>query len=230
MLHKLLLREWILIRRALLAIVGIYIAFQAYFVCRASSPRQYLIFAAIYAAFLALPIFLREDRFHATAWSCTLPVCRQDLVRARFLGAWIIVAGNLALALVLAGFMPGRKVQVAAVFEPATLFLAAAAVTIVLALMLPFAIRFGLLGVMIFLVGFQIIGSAVLLIAVNTRGSARTSKGILTGGIEALTDGLVSLRDLLSPPGFYLAVAAALILINWLGYRLAVALFRRREL
>ena len=230
MLHKLLLREWILVRRALLMIVGIYLVFEAYFVCRASSPREYFIFASIYAAFLTLPLFLREDKFRATSWSCTMPVCRQDLVRARFLGAWLLVAGNLALALVLAVIMPASRVQVAAVFDPATLFLTAAVVTIALGLMLPFAIRFGALGVMIFLVVFQIAGSVVLLVAVRAGGTSRASQGILAGGSAALTDGLEAIRDLLSPPAFYLAAAAVLILINWLGYRLAAALFRRREL
>ena len=217
-------------RRALVAIVGIYLAFEAYFVCRISSPRHYLVFASIYASFLTLTLFLREDKFHAAAWSCTLPVSRRDLVRARFLCAWILVAGNLTLALVLAALMPWSAVRVAAALDPATLFLAAAAVTIVLALMLPFAIRFGLLGVMIFLVGIQILGSAALLVAVNTRGSPHASRGLIAGGIEALTEDLVTLRNLLSPPGFYLAVAVALMIVNWLGYRLAVALFRRREL
>jgi hypothetical protein len=230
MLHKLLMREWILTRRALLTIAGIYLAFEAYFVCRTSSARQYLIFAAIYASFLTLTLFLREDKFRAASWSCTLPISRRDLVRARFLGAWILVMGNLALALVLARIMPGRAVQAAAVLDPATLFLAAFAVTIVLALMLPFAIRFGLLGVMIFLVGTQLLGTTVLLIAVRTRGRARASKGMLAGGIEVLTEALVALRDFLSPPIFYLAAAVVLIIVNWLGYRLAVAMFRRLEL
>jgi len=229
MLHKLLMREWILTRRTLLAIVGIYLVFQAYFVCRASSPRQFLIFAAVYASFLTLTLFLREDKFRATAWTCTLPVSRRDLVQARFLGAWIFVAGNLSLALALAAVMPGSAVRVAAVLEPATLFLAATAVTTVLALMLPFAIRFGLLGVMIFLVSIQLLGSAVLVIAVYSRGRA-PSTGILAGGMEVLTEGLVALRSSLSPPVFYLAAALALIAVNWLGYRLAVGLFRRREL
>lgn len=229
MLHKLLLREWILTRRALLALVGIFAAFQAYFVCRASSPRQFLVFAGVYAAFLTLPLFLREDRFHAGAWSCTLPIRRQDLVRARFVGAWIFVTGALALTLVPAGLMPGSRVQVTAIFEPATLSVAAATVTIILALMLPFAIRFGSLGVMIFLVAIQMIGGIVLLIAVKTRGRPSRGGGVLTSGIEALSDSLVALREVLSPAGFYLAVALALILANWLGYRLAVALFRRRE-
>ncbi len=229
MLHRLLMREWILTRRAMVAIVGIYLAFEAYFVCRISSPRQYLIFAAVYASFLALVLLLREDKFHATAWSCTLPVCRRDLVRARFLGAWISVIGYLALALALAAIMPWSAVSAAAALDWATIFLAATVVTTVLALMFPFAIRLGLLGVMIFLVAIQILGSVLLLIAVNMRGRARTSGGLLSGGMEALTDGLVALRDFLSPTVFYLAAAAALIIINWLGYLLAVALFRRRE-
>jgi hypothetical protein len=230
MLPRLLLREWILTRRTLLAIVGIYVLFQAYFVCRVSSSRQFLIFASIYAAFLTLTLFLREDKFRAAAWSCTLPVSRRDLVRARFVGAWIFVAGVLALALLLAGLMPGSVVQVGAVFDPATLFMAAATITIILALMFPFAIRFGMLGVMIFLVGIQILGSVVLLIAVSAGGRARASGGVLSGGTAVLAEALAALRSMLSPPVFYVAAALVLILVNWLGYRLAVALFRRREL
>ena len=229
MLPRLLIREWILTRRSLLLLVCIFVFFQAYFVCRATSPRQFLAFASIYASFLSLTLFLREDKFHATSWSCTLPIFRRDLVRARFLGAWLLVTGMLVLAFILAGLMPGSRVRVAAIFDPATLFLTAAAITIILALMLPFAIRFGLLGVMIFLIAFQMIGSIVLLIAVKTSSRPQPSRGVLSGGIEALKDGLVTLQDLLSPPAFYLALALVLILVNWLGLRLAVELFRRRE-
>jgi hypothetical protein len=229
MLPRLLLREWILTRRALLSIVGIYVAFQAYFVCRISSPRQYLVIASIYASFLTLTLFLREDRFHATAWSCSMPVTRQDIVRAKFFAAWIFVAGVLVLALALAGIMPWSAVHIRAIFDPVTLLQAFAAVTIILALMIPFAIRFGMLGVMIFLVGFQMLGAVVLLVAVNARGPSRPSRGLLSGGVEALTAGLLAVRDLLSPAGFYVTVVLILVLANWLGYRLAVALFRRRE-
>lgn len=230
MLPKLLLREWILSRRALVAIVGIYVLFQAYFVCRASSARQFLIFAAIYAAFLTLTLYLREDKFRAASWSCTLPVSRQDLIRARFVAAWIFVAGALAPTLVLCALMPGSRVQVGALLDPATLLMTAAVITIILALMLPFAIRFGMLGVMIFLVAIQMVGSVVLLIAVNAGGRAHASRGVLSGGTEVLKEGLLALRALMSPPVFYVAVGLVLILVNWLGYRLAVALFRRREL
>jgi hypothetical protein len=229
MLHRLLVREWILMRRALIVIAGVYAAFQAYFVCRAANPRLWLVFAAVYASFLSLSLFLREDKFQAAAWSCTLPVRRRDLVRARFVSAWVLVAGALAAGVVLAGVMPGSRVQVAAVLAPPTLFLGAAVITIILALMLPFTIRFGLMGVMIFLVLVQVLGMVVLLFAVNAGTRARPSRGALSGGIEALTAGLVALKDLLSPPGFYLAAALVLILINWLGYRFAAALFNRRE-
>ena len=110
MLHRLLMREWILTRRALLLIIGIYTFFQAYFVCRAGSAREWLVSAAVYASFLSLTLFIREDTFHAAAWSCTLPIRRQDLVQARFLAAWIMVAGALSLGLAMAGVMPGSRV------------------------------------------------------------------------------------------------------------------------
>jgi hypothetical protein len=230
MLHKLLLREWILTRRALLAMVAVFMLFQAYVVCRTSSPRQFLIFASVYAAFLTLTFFVREDKYRAAAWSCTLPISRRDLVRARFIGAWIMVACVLALALVLAGVMPGSRVQPAAVFDPATLLMAASAITVILALMFPFAIRFGMLGVIIFLVGIQLLGSAVLLIAASAGGRIGASGGGLGGGTQVLKESLLALCAFLSPPAFYGAAALVLILVNWLGYRLAAALFRRREL
>ncbi len=230
MLPRLLLRDWILTRRALLAIVGIYVAFQAYFVCRISSSRQYLVFASIYASFLTLTLFLREDKFHATAWSCSMPVSRQDLVRARYLGAWIFVAAALVLALIPAWIVPGSVVSVPAVFDPGTLLRVFAAVTVILALMLPFTIRFGVLGVMIFLVGIQMLGALVLLIAVKTGGASSASRGLLSGGVDALGAGLAAVRELTGPAGFHAAIVVCLLLVNWLGYRLAVSLFRRREL
>jgi hypothetical protein len=230
MLPRLLLREWILTRRALLPILGIYIVFQAYFVCRESSPRQYLVFASVYAAFLTLTLILREDKFHATAWSCSMPVSRQDLVRARYVGAWIFVAGALTLAIALAGLMPWSAVELPSVFDSSALLQACAAITVILALMFPFAIRFGFLGVIIFLVGFQMVGAVVLLIAVKSGGGSGASQGLLSGGIAALGAGLTTLRELMSPAGFNAAAVLALVLANWLGYRLAVALFRRREL
>jgi hypothetical protein len=230
MLPRLLHREWILTRRALLPIFGIYLVFQTYFVCRASSPRQYLVFASVYAAFMTLTLILREDKFRATAWSCSMPVFRHDLVRARYVGAWIFVSGALVLALVLAGIVPGSAVELPDVFELSTLLQACAAVTVILSLMFPFTIRFGVLGVIIFLVLFQIVGAGVLLIAVKSGGGSGASQGLLSGGMEALGTRLAALRALMSPGGFNAAAVLGLILVNWLGYRLAVALFRRREL
>jgi hypothetical protein len=229
MLHKLMLREWILLRRALVSIMGIYIAFEAYFVCRASTPRQYLIFAAAYASLITMTLFLRDDRFQATSWSCTLPVRRKDLVQARFVGAWIFAAGAVAMSILLTVVMPWSRVRPGATFEPATLFLTAFTITIVLAIALPFAIRFGFLGVMIFFVVLQILGSALLLVAVKTSRRPNPSRGLLSGGVEALTEVLVTTRDILSPPAFYLALVLFLFVLNWFGYRLAVALFQRRE-
>lgn len=231
MLRNLLLRDWILNRRALLASLGIFSLFQIYFVLRTDSARAWLVFSAIYAAFLTLAPSGRDDKFRATAWACTLPVSRRDLVRGRYAGALLLAALAMALAVGMAALIPGSRVSLPDLADPATLFLAAAAITLIVALMTPFTIRFGIMGVMVFLVAMQVLGAALLLVLIATGGRHEAGgSNPIRRAIGGAIDGLVALREALSPPLFYLAVAAVLVGIAWLGYRLTAALFLRREL
>jgi ABC-type transport system involved in multi-copper enzyme maturation permease subunit len=228
MLPKLFVRDWILNRRVVLLNFAVFGAFQVYSLMRVDSSRAWLVFATIYASFLAVTIFIREDRFGATGWTCTLPVTRRKLVLARYLESWVMVLLALGATTLLAAVLPGSVVHPAEVLRPSTLLIAATIATLVLSLMQPFTIRFGFLGVMIFLVGMQVLGVALLTVLLVLRGSGRGRP--VVDAFSSLGDALIAVREALSPTSFVLLLLVTLILTNWLGYRSAVFLFGRREL
>lgn len=226
MLPRLLLRDALLHGRMLLISYGIFAAFQLYLVLRVDSSRAWLVFASIYASFLAITVFAREDKFQSTAWTLTLPVTRRDVVRARFLEAWILVVAALVAATILAVVIPRSQVELSVLIQPESLLMAATVITAVVALMLPFLIRFGLLGMMIFLVGAQVLGAGLLVAAVALRGRG----GGLRLGFSAIADAVRAAHGALPHSAFYALALAFLVAVNWAGYRLAVRLFRGRDL
>jgi len=232
MLPKLFIRDWILNRKIVLINFAVFSAFQVYSATQVSSARVWLVFASIYASFLAVTIFIREDKFGATGWACTLPVTRRELVLARFIEAWVMVLVALGAMTLLAAVVPGSVVSPADLLQPSTLLISATIVTLVLSLMQPFTIRFGFLGVMIFLIGMQVLGVVLLtaLMALRRSGVLSGSGRPIADAISTLGSGLASVREALSPTPFVLLLLIVLLLTNWLGYRSAVFLFRRREL
>lgn len=229
MLRRLLLRDWILHRRAYVPIVAIFAAFQVYFVLNADKPRLWLVFTSVYISFLTVVPFTRDDRFRTVAWSCTLPVSRSDLVKARFAGAWVLVAAVFLVAFALAALVPGSKLSGVLPADPEALLLAGAVVSFILILLLPFTIRFGFLGIVIGLVALQILIAGSFVVSKAT-GRQDQVEGGVAAAFWPLIDGIVAARESLTPPWFFLAALLSLILLNWVGYRFALALFRRREL
>lgn len=229
MLRKLLLREWILHGYGLIPILAIFGVFQIYFVLRVSGVRPWLVFTAVYVSFLTIIPFTRDDKYRATAWACTLPVSRADLVRARYVGVWLIAAAGFGLSLLLAATLPGSRMIGELRADPEALLLGAAVTSVVLLFVLPFTIRFGLLGVMIGLIGLQILSAGAFVAGKLTVGLNRIEGGV-AAAFRPLIEGILATRESLGPTGFNLAALLALLMLNWIGYRLALALFRRREL
>lgn len=230
MLPELLRRDWVLNRRAVVALSAIFVAFQVFFVRLPSDlPPIWLVLTCLWAALIGVVAITRDDTFRALAWSCTLPVCRADLVRARYAGAWILVAGVVVVALALAVLVPGSEVSLAFAFDLDTLLLAAGFVTFLLALALPFLIRFGILGLAVLLVPLNILLPVVFVVSKAT-GTQDNVEGTVLGWISAMAEAVAGLRDGLSRPVFYVAVLLLLVFTNWASYRLALALFVRREL
>lgn len=222
-------RDIILHRRSMLPAVLIFAGFETYFVIRVNQPTFWLIFTCVYASFLTVIPLNRSDKFGTLAWSCTLPVTRADLVRGAYVTAWAVMAGLFVLAFALAAFVPGSRLVVSDFLVPGRLLLVAGIATFILALLLPFTVRFGLMGMLVMLVVFQIIGAGTFIVARLTGGMDAVEGGI-GGAVRAIAGGLAALRDTLSGPLYYPVVLLALVLVNWASYHLALALFRRREL
>jgi hypothetical protein len=228
MLPELLRRDWLLHRRALLTVIAIFAAFEVYLVLVVNHPRSWLVFTCIYVSFFAVVPMTRDDKFRAFAWSGTLPVTRADLVRARYLGSWVIVALAFLVALALAAFLPGSNLASVTPLDPGSLLIAATVITIIFFLVIPFTIRFGLMGVFIGLAVIQLLGAAILVVAVAT-GSMQHVEGGVAAIFRPPIAAVAAIRDSLPRAVFNVAALLALVLVNWVGYRLALALFRRRE-
>ena len=125
MLPELLRREWILHRTTILLMFAIFGAYQIYAMISMDSSRGWVVMATIYAAGLTLAIFVREDKFRATAWSCSLPVSRRELVRARFVFAWLMVLAALTFSTLMTMVVPGSNVSASEVVQPTTLLIVA---------------------------------------------------------------------------------------------------------
>jgi hypothetical protein len=228
MLPKLLQRDWFLHRRALLTVILIFSAFEVYFVLVANHPRTWLVFTCIYVSFFVIVPMTRDDKFRAFAWTATLPITRSDLVRARYVSSWAIVVIAFLSALALAAFLPGSKVAPVMPVDPRSLLLAATVITIIFFLVIPFTIRFGLMGVFIGLAVIQLIGAGLFVFASLT-ASFEAVEGTIASIFKPPIAGIAAIRNSLPSAAFNVLALLALVLINWVGYRFALALFRRRE-
>jgi ABC-type transport system involved in multi-copper enzyme maturation permease subunit len=177
-------------------------------------------------AFLPVMMLVREDKFKAGALVCSLPVTRDAIVASRYLGGWLVALTGVAvaiaamLALSLFGVRPLR---------PPTPMLPATVVTVVglaIALMLPMAIRFGMVGVFGLLIGTQLLGVVVLL--ASAMFDARAVQGI-EAAVKAIVSGSARLRDALGPAAYSAVLVAAVAVLNYASFRLSSLLYRKRE-
>jgi len=177
-------------------------------------------------AFLPVMMLVREDKFKAGALVCSLPVTRDAIVASRYLGGWLVALTGVAvaiaamLALSLFGVRPLR---------PPTPMLPATVVTVVglaIALMLPMAIRFGMVGVFGLLIGTQLLGVVVLL--ASAMFDARAVQGI-EAAVKAIVSGSARLRDVLGPAAYSAVLVAAVAVLNYASFRLSSLLYRKRE-
>ena len=219
-------RDLILHRRTLVLVALIYTAFQAWFITDISSTTAWLVLNCIYLSVPTVVPLNIDEKTGTLPWLCTLPVTRADLVRGRYVTAWALVVGFYTVALGLAAFVPGSELTALSLLEPDRLLLAAGIVTFIVALLLPFTVRFGFMGVLLTLVAAQVLGGVMLVVVKITDGGVG---GGIASAIGGLRHGILALRETLSVPVFQLALLALLVLVNWASYRASVALFRRRE-
>jgi ABC-type transport system involved in multi-copper enzyme maturation permease subunit len=186
--------------------------------------REYTVMTSVVIAFLPVMIVTGEDKARAMALTCSLPVTRRTVVRARFVLAGLMGTCGVLFSLGLAAVLPTSTLPAAALFHPANLLMGFTVVLFIMSLMLPLTLRFGARGVILLLVVMQVIGVVLLTVVQVTRSSA--DKRL----VGAIVRGVGDLAARLGPWGFYALVALALGVVVTVSYRVSVRAFVRREL
>lgn len=188
------------------------------------SARAVAFFAGLMAAVFPVALVTREDKAGAMALSCSLPVTRRTIVRARYvLGVALAVLG-VFVALTIAALIPTSSVPASALFSRSPLLLALALALLFMSLMLPLTLRLGAMGLIVLMVVLQVIG-VILLTVVQLTGS-NADLWLVT----LLVDGVTRLRDALGVGPFQLLLLAGLGALVLASYALSVRVFQRREL
>jgi hypothetical protein len=187
-------------------------------------PRVYAGFSAFMVAFLPAVLVTREDKFNAMVLGCSLPARRKTIVQARFLLSVGMALLGVFAALLLASILPVSNFRARDLFAWGPLLTALAGVTLILSLLLPFTLRYGMKGLMVLLISAQVLGVILLTLMQITRSSADK---VLMGKILG---GLARLHAAIGHTGFSLLLMVFLVGILGLSYLISVRVFERREL
>jgi hypothetical protein len=178
---------------------------------------------SVACAFLPIIMVVREDKFKAAALACSLPVTRDAIVSAKFVGGWVVAlagAGVAVGAMLLLAWLGVRPIEWPLGRLPVAVI---GVMGTVLALMMPFALRFGIAGVLIPLVSLQVVGILVMLTTSLSGGSA------LRHGVGAVAAAVAEARAELGDVAVGLAAVAAVALLNLASWRLSVVVYAKRE-
>ena len=181
--------------------------------------------SALMGAATGSTIAAREDRFHATALLASLPVPRSTLVLSRYVMSLAAGAAAFGAAAVLAATLPWSPHGFAAAFDARSVMMALVIVATSVAILLPAALRFGLVGVVGLFAAMQVTG--VALFFASTVFGYRQPMRLVFGRIES---GILALHARLSDVGVNIAVLGALVAVLWVSYRTSVWLVGRRDL
>jgi len=224
-MRNLILKDLILNKKFLIGLGISYVIYIGYIGSRMNNPRLAVIIGAFMCALIPLMIVTREDKFKAALLSCSLPATRREIIQARYVLAWMIMAAVYGLIVPVMVLFPGSRMRWASVAGLPALLTALAFMTLFFAFLMPFLIRFGLVGMFSFLVGLQLLGIASMVL--HDRGVLGFSLREIIAGIR---NALNSLSASLSTPVYVAVLLAALILFNLSSLALSVALFRRKDL
>ena len=181
--------------------------------------------SGVMGAATASTIVAREDRFHATALLASLPVPRSALVFSRYVVALAAGAAAFAVAAALAALLPWSPHGLAAIFDVRSVMMALVVVGAAVAVLLPAALRFGLVGVIALFAALQGIG--VGLFFISAAFGNRQPMRLVVGSIES---GLLGLHARLADAGVAAVVLGLLAAVLWASSRMSVWLAGRRDL
>jgi hypothetical protein len=181
--------------------------------------------SGVMGATTAATVAAREDRFHATALLASLPVPRKTLVLSRYVLAAAAGAAAFLVAAVLAAMLPWSSHALGAIFDIRTATLALVIVGAGIAVLLPMALRFGLVGVVGCLAVLQLLGIGVFIIA--SLFGLRQPMQLVFGSAAR---GLRALHASFADAGAVASALAVMAGVMWVSYRLSIWLTTRRDL
>jgi ABC-type transport system involved in multi-copper enzyme maturation permease subunit len=217
---KILRLEYLYTRRQIVIVLAIYSAYFAYMAGRIESPRVFIVMTSLMIG-LSMPfaILAREDKFKTAAFVCSLPVRRSTVVLGKYVSAWAAIAVGFGYALLLTSVLPFSKVRVAEILTVKTILISIFLMSLIFAVILPFTIRFGLVGIIVLLVGsqFVLILALILTRMLGARNPMRAFFRAVEGGLRALLSHGATL-------------VAAIIALNVLSLVVSLVLYARRDL
>jgi len=225
-MFKVMMKDLIMNRTALVANAFIMAAFLVFMASweEGASLGTFAFFSGLMMAFVPAMIVTREDKFKAMALGCSLPVSRKTIVRSRYLLAVGLAVVGILFALSLAALAPTSQLMAAELFRMETVLRALSVTIILIALLLPFTLRFGALGLILVLGSFQVLGILALTMVKFTRSSA--DKRL----VDSIIESVESLYARFGPIGFDLLLVLFLAAVLVASYAVSVWVFRRREL
>jgi ABC-type transport system involved in multi-copper enzyme maturation permease subunit len=188
-----------------------------------ASAGTFAFFSGIMMAFVPVMVVTREDKFKAMALGCSLPVTRKTIVQARYLLAVGTSVAGIFLAFMIGAAFPLSALDPGSLFRPGAVFLALSVTTMAIALLMPFTLKFGAMGLILVLAASQVMG--ILALTLVKIGESSADKRL----IDTLVGWVMDLHGRAGPEIFYLLLALFLCGILTASYGLSVWVFQRRE-
>jgi hypothetical protein len=226
---KLMRKELIFNRNNLLIVLAIMTGFLMFFLARTEHFKSsgFMMFSAFYVgASLCVTLASQEDKHKTGALTCSLPCRRKDVVRARFALTWALMLATLIYTTFLAAVLPFSRAEVGQALNLKVVLVTLLILTVIFAVMLPFIIRFGVMGVLVVLVAAQLLGVITLFLA----SFFKAGRGSLLSPLSAAIRGLKFLAGPDSQPVHLVLTATGILVLNAAALVISQALYARKEL
>jgi len=221
---NLLRKDFVINRVAILVFFALISGYLGWLSSDMDSAMVYVAFGGVMFGMVPLSIIAREDKAGAAALSCSLPVSRETIVRSRYVEAWLIMLVGLGYAIVLNLVLPWSQLEPSQLLAVPVLAFGLCVVTLGLTTLLPFVLRFGMVGIMVFLVVVQLLG-VVAFLAVSLTTHAPNIRELIVGTAQNIS----ALRNQLGPPLFYVSLLTLAALLHLASYLCSLVVFKRRD-
>lgn len=198
------------------------VAYVGWFASQRDLRGAFITFDCIIAGVLPMVLIAREDIFRVEAFICSLPVTRRQVVRAKYVISWAIALTFTVVGLILYSIFATERLH--EIWSVSTASRVLVMLSVGLGVALPLALRFGWIGLTVFGVGIQILAMGLYIIAKTFVTRLR-----LPDVFKAVSESIEGLHSWLGDPLFLAAVIVILATFNFASYKIAEALFERRE-